>query len=58
MTLRETAHHVGFACGPEGRADFLRLLHRDETVDDVAALHQQLVHLLIDGIDFAAQVLQ
>ena len=58
MALHEAAHHVGFARGPEGRTDFLCLLYRDETIDDVAALHQQPMHLLIDGIDFAAQVLQ
>ncbi len=57
MALHEAAHHVASRAGPEGGADFLRLLYRDQAVDDVAALHQQAMHLLIDGIDFAAKIL-
>ena len=58
MTLNQPPHHVGLAGGPERRADFLGLLHLDQPVDDVAALHQQGVDLLVDGIDLAPQLLQ
>jgi len=56
MALNQTAHHLGLARRTKRRADFLRLLHRDQPVDDVAALHQEAMHLLIDVIDFTAQV--
>ncbi len=58
MTLRQPAHHVGLARRPECGADFLGLLDRDQAIDDVAALHQQVVNLLVDGVDFFAQLLQ
>ena len=56
MALHQAAHHVGLARRTEGRADLLGLLHLDQPVDDVAALHQQAVHLRIDRIDLLAQV--
>ena len=56
VALDQPAHHVGLARGPERRAGLLRLLHRDQPVDDVAALHQQPVHGLVDAVDLAAQV--
>jgi hypothetical protein len=56
MALHQAAHHVGLTCRPEGRADLLGLLHPDQAVDDVAALHQQAVHLRIDRIDLLAQL--
>ena len=56
MTLDHAAHHVGLARGSEGGADFLRLFHLDQSVDDVATLHQQAMHALIDRIDFLAQL--
>src|SRR6185312_14279111 len=48
----------GLARGPERGADFLGLLHRDQAIDDIAALHQQVVDLLIDTVDLLAQLLQ
>ena len=54
----QAAHHVGLARRAERGADFLGLLHRDQAVDDVAALHQQAVHLLVDAVDLVAQILQ
>ena len=48
MALDQPAHHVGLARGPKRRADFLGLLHLDQAIDDVAALHQEAVHALID----------
>ena len=50
MTLHQPAHHVGLACWPECRADFLRLLHRDQTIDDVATLHQGVGRALIAAV--------
>ncbi len=58
MALHEVAHHVGLACRPECRADLLGLLHLDQAVDDVAAGHQQAVHLRVDRVDLLAQFLQ
>ena len=58
MTLHEAAHHVGLARRTKRGADLLRLLHRDQAVDDIGALHEQAMHLLVDIIDFAAQVLK
>ncbi len=52
MALHQPAHHVGLARRAECRADFLGLLHRDQPVDDIAALHQQVVNLLVDAVDF------
>ena len=56
MALDEAAHHVGLARGAECRAGLRGLLRRDQRVDDVAALHQQAVHRLVDAVDVAAQV--
>ena len=58
MTLHQPAHHVGLARGTKRRADLLGLLHRDQAIDDVAARHQQAVHLLVDGVDLFAQHLK
>ena len=58
VTLHQPAHHVGLARRAERRADLLGLLHRDQAVDDVAARHQQAVHLLVDGVDLFAQHLE
>lgn len=58
MALDEVAHHVGLACGPEGGAHLLGLLHLDQAVDDVATLHQEAMHALVDRIDLLAQFLQ
>ena len=54
MAVDEPAHHLGLARGAERRAGLLRLLHRDEAIDDLAALHQQPVHGLVDAVDLAA----
>jgi hypothetical protein len=40
----------------ERRAGLLRLLHGDQAIDDLAALHQQAVHALIDAVDLAPQI--
>ena len=32
------------------------LLHRDQAVDDLAALHQELVHRFVDAIDVTPQI--
>ncbi len=32
------------------------LLHRDQAVDDLAALDQELVHLLVNAVDFLPQI--
>ena len=48
MALHQPPHHVGLARRAERRADFLGLLDLDQAVDDVAARHQQAVHLLVD----------
>ena len=42
--------------GPERRAGFLRLLDGDQAVDDLAALHQEAVHGLVDAVDLLPQV--
>ena len=55
MPLDQPAHHLGFARGTEGRAGILALLDRDQPVDDVAALHQQAVHRLVDPVDLLAE---
>ena len=56
MTVDQAAHHVGFAGGPERGAALLRLLHSDELIDDVAPLHEQPMHRLVDAIDLAPQL--
>ncbi len=56
MALDQPAHHVGLARRAEGGAGFLRLLHRDQAVDDLAALDQERVHRLVDAIDLAPQI--
>lgn len=58
MALDEVAHHVGLARRAERGADLLGLLHLDQAIDDVAALHQQAMHALVDRIDLLAQFLQ
>ena len=58
MALHQPAHHVGLARRAERRAGFLRLLDRDQAVDDLAALHQQPVHGLVDAVDLLAQIAQ
>ena len=56
MALHQPPHHVGLARRTERGADLLGLLHLDQPVDDVAARHQQAVHLLVDRIDLLAQL--
>ena len=56
MALHQPAHHVGLARRTKRGADLLGLLHRDQPVDDVAARHQQAVHLFVDTIDLFAQL--
>ena len=56
MPFDQPAHHLGFARGPESRAGLLAALDRDQPVDDLAALHQELVHRLVDTVDLLAQV--
>ncbi len=58
VALHQPAHHVGLARRAERRADLLGLLHRDQAIDDIAALHQQAVDLRVDGVDFLAQHLE
>ena len=55
MALDQRAHHLRLAVRPEGAAAALRALDRDQPVDDLAALHQQPMHVEIDAIDLAAQ---
>ena len=42
--------------GRKAEPDFLGFLHRDQSLDDLAALDQERVHRLIDAVDFAAQI--
>jgi hypothetical protein len=58
MALHQPAHHVGLTGRAERRADLLRLLHRNQAVDDVAPLHQEAVDLLVDRVDLLTQILQ
>ena len=58
VALDQPAHHLGLARRAEGRAGFLALLDRDQPVDDLAALHQELVHRLVDPVDLLAQIAQ
>ena len=55
VAIDEAPHHLGFPCGSKRRTGLLRLLNFDEPVDDLAALHQEAMHLLIDAVDLAAQ---
>ena len=48
--LHQPSHHLGFARWSEGRTCLQRLLHFDQTIDDLAALHQQVMHRLIKAI--------
>ena len=56
MALDQPPHHVGLARRAEGGAGFLGLLHRDQAVDDLAALDQERVHRLVDAVDLAPQI--
>ncbi len=56
VAIDQPAHHLGLARGPEGGTRLLGLLHRDQTIDDLAALHQKAVHRLIDAIDLLPQI--
>jgi hypothetical protein len=56
VAIDQAAHHLGLARGAEGGARLLCLLHRDQAIDDLAALHQEGVHRLIDAIDFLPQI--
>jgi hypothetical protein len=56
MALDQPAHHVGLARRAECRAGLRGALDPDETVDDLAALHQQAVHLAVDAVDLGAQL--
>ena len=56
VALHQPAHHVGLARRAKRRAGFLGLLHRDQAVDDLAALDQERVHRLVDAVDVAAQI--
>ena len=55
VTLDQRAHHLRLAIGSKGAADALRALHGDQPVDDLAALHQQPMHVAIDPVDLVAQ---
>ena len=54
VTLDQAAHHLGLARGAEGGAALLGLFHGDEAIDDLAALHQEGVHRLVDAVDLAS----
>jgi len=56
MALHQAPHHVGLARGAKGGAGFFGLLHRDQPVDNLAALDQELVHLFVDAIDLVPQI--
>ena len=56
MAVDQPAHHVGLARRAECGAGFLGLLDGDQAVDDLAALHQQAMHLLIDAVDVLPQI--
>jgi hypothetical protein len=58
MALDETAHHLGLAGRPERRAAAGLRLHRDQPVDDLAALDQARVKVAVDPIDLLAQRLE
>jgi len=50
MAGDEGPHHVGLAARPERQAAALPRLGFDEPMDDLAALHQQLVKRRVDAI--------
>ena len=56
MAVDQPSHHLRFARGAECGAGFLRLLRGNEAIDDLAALHQEAVHRLVDAVDFAPQI--
>src|SRR3954470_13573367 len=56
MAVDQASHHLSFARRPERGPALLRLLHGDEAVDDLAALHQQVMHRSIDAVDLAPQI--
>ena len=56
MALDQPLHHVGFARGAKRRAGLGGFFGGDQTIDDVAALHQEAMHAFIDAVDLAAQV--
>ena len=56
VPLDQPSHHLGLARGAEGGARLLALLGGDQPVDDLAALHQELVHGLVDTVDLLAQI--
>jgi hypothetical protein len=55
MAVDQPAHHLNLARGTKCGAAFLCLLNSDQAVDDLAPLHQQAVHGLIDVIDLGPQ---
>ena len=55
VALDQPPHHVGLAGRAERGSGFLGLFHRDQPVDDLAALDQQAVHFPIDAIDLDPQ---
>ena len=58
MTLHQPAHHFRLARRAERRADLLSLLDLYQSIDDVAARHQQAMDLLVNGVDLLAQRLK
>ena len=56
MAGDEGPHHVGLPARPECQAAALPRLGFDQPVDDLAALHQQLVQPRIDSIDFDTKI--
>ncbi len=56
MALDQAAHHLGLARRTERGAGLLGALDRDQALDDLAALHEQAVHRLVDAVDLAPQV--
>src|SRR6185437_3303496 len=51
MSLYQPPHHLGFARRAESRcARILASLDGNETIDDLAALDQKLVHRLINAV--------
>ena len=55
VSLDKAAHHVSLARGTKGGAGFLRLLDRDQPVDDLAARDQEAMHFEVDAVDLLAQ---
>ena len=56
MALDQAAHHLGLAGGPEGGAGFLALFDRDQRIDNLAALDQELMHVFVDAVDLDPQI--